>query len=168
MSNFSKIDKTRLSLIICLESMKIYKKNKILANITQEFKNSKTIVSYNKLRKTSQFSYAKSLSNMQNILHSTNKKDEKNKIIYILQSYSNTERYSNHKFNSIFSKYINKFAYKYVKYYKYNFINKDHKKNNNIDIISLIYLYLLYKTLKTSKKFYIYKHLDLRINELKY
>lgn len=112
-------------------------------------------------------SYTKSLYTIQNILNNTKEKDKKNKIIYILKYYTNKKRYSNNKLNSIFSKYIDRFTYKYIKYYKYNAINKEYKKYNKRNNLSLIYLYLLYKTLKTNKKFYIYKHLKLQINELK-
>lgn len=51
MTNFSSIDKTRLCLIICLESINIDKKNKILTNTNKEFTNSKTIFSSNDLKK---------------------------------------------------------------------------------------------------------------------
>jgi len=158
MNNFSNIDLTRLCLIICLESINIDKTNKILRNINQEFKNSNTFFPYNDLKKQSQPSDKKSLSNIQNILTVINKKDAKNKIIHILEYYSRANRYSKNKSNSIFFKYIDRFTYKYIKYYK---------KNNKLGNISLIYLYLLYKTLKTNKTFYIYKHLKIQIDKLK-
>jgi len=160
MKNFLTRDTTRFCLIICLESINIDKKNEILDNIHQEFKNSKAILSKNKLKKQKKLYCEQSLYTMHKILNSTKKKDRKNKIINLLQHYSNKKRCFNNHLNIIFSKYIDKFTYKYIKYHKYNFINKYYNVNN----LSLIYMYLLYKTLNTNKKFYIYKNLNLQIN----
>lgn len=167
MTNLSNKDKTRLCLIICLGSINIEQNYSILSNTALRFENLTKTNCYNNLKKQSQSFYIKSLSTLRNILDSSNQRYEKNKIISILKHYSSKKRYSNLEFNSIFSKYIDRFTYKYIKYYKYNFINQDYKKNKSINKISLIYLYLLYKTLQTNKKFYIYKHLKLKRYKLK-
>lgn len=166
MNNLSNKDRTRLCLIICLESINI-DNNNIFSSTNKEFKNLTNKNYYNNVKIQNQSYYKKSLSTMQNILNSSKNRYRTDKMISILQYYSNKKKYSNIKFNSIFPKYIDRFAYKYTKYYKYNFINKDYKKNKSMKNISLIYIYLLYKTLHTNKKFYIYKDLNLQIDKLK-
>jgi len=167
MNNFSNIDTTRLCLIICLESINIENKNNILSNTSGKFKNFNTTNNKNDLKRRSLSSYIKRLSNMHSLLNNTKKRDQKDKIISILQCYSRKNRCTNNKLDSIFDKYIDRFNYKYIKYYKRNFINNYCKNNKNSNSISLIYLYILYKTLKTNNKFYIYKHLKSTKNEIK-
>jgi len=88
MIHYSNINKTKLYLLICLESIKIENNNKIFYNTYKEFKNSTNINYYNNLSKRSKLSHIKNLSLINKILNKTQNKYEKIKIISILKYYS--------------------------------------------------------------------------------